>query len=1529
MRTVIPMTRKVVAVLCILIFTFSSARAVDAMLTGDTFVSSSTPNVVNSAAYFLSVSTNSRSFLQFDLSPLPTNTTGAGIQKAVLRIFVNQVTRAGTFNVFTSSSNWSEATLRFTGAPTNGTLEAVGFPVTTNSVNNELMVDVTPLVKDWVDRVDPNRGIILASTTANFTFVSKESPTLTRPARLEITLAGSGSSIAGLDGKTVLNGTGIPAGTNGLVGDFYIDTAANKIYGPKATNGWGIGTSIVGPTGPQGSQGLKGDTGLTGPAGPKGDIGLTGAAGPAGPKGDTGLTGPAGSTGPQGLQGLKGDSGAIGATGAQGLKGDTGLTGPTGAKGDKGDTGPQGTQGLKGDNGLTGPAGPKGDTGITGPAGAKGDTGLTGPAGATGPQGIQGLKGDKGDTGAAGLKGDTGAVGPQGLQGLKGDKGDTGETGPSGSQGLKGDKGDTGATGATGPKGDTGLIGPVGATGPQGIQGLKGDKGDAGATGAQGPQGLKGDTGLTGLAGADGAVGPQGPQGLQGLKGDKGDTGATGPQGLKGDTGATGLQGPQGLKGDTGFAGPAGADGAVGPQGSQGLKGDKGDTGLTGATGLEGPQGLKGDKGDTGAPGPQGLQGPTGLTGAQGPAGPIGLTGPQGPAGTNGLNGTNGTNGNTVLNGSGAPSAGLGSVGDIYLDTASNNIYGPKTTNGWGSGTSIVGPKGLQGTSGLPDFGAYEAVTLGVTQQATSDGFLFLTVINDSVNDNNIGQIWLGKESNNLTTTFSVRQPYTSGHQSASFPIPNKYYYRVIGTKTTAQWLPVVKGALANSFGTLISGSGVPAASNGVVGDLYYDTNSISFYGPKTTNGWGSQISVVGPQGPVGTNGATGPQGPIGLTGPAGPTGATGPQGLQGIQGLTGATGPQGIQGLTGATGPMGPQGPAGTNGTNGATGPQGPQGPAGATGTAVSGGLVSQESLVAPSGYSLTYSKNGEWSSVGQSRGEYYYAAEMYSNNIYTIGGANRDGNPNSSYPWNLDASKKVYIYNIVSNSLTTGADMPVNIFSGASAIYNKKIYIFGGKTWYRFNGYGGMYDLLGNPNLVIYKYDINSNSWEYTVSVSQNMPSSKNSGSATVFNEKIYIAGGDTDAFYCYDPSSQTWSTLTKSPSTWGKIGFFSIGNTLLATTTSGLFSYNFNSNQWVQINNFNFSGGSSAPMGTTFLHVTGSKTYQVDPITGKMALKATRPNNSISDEILKNYNDNLYSIGREGWDVAPITSFNNLYSSTGAGGAVGAPIITGPAGATGPQGPAGPQGETGPAGATGAIGAAGPQGPQGIQGLTGLQGPSGPTGPQGPAGTNGINGTNGAGIISGAGAPSSTNYPLGSFYINTSSNSIFGPLTTNGWGSPTSLVGPQGATGLNVSREQLLIQPNPWIKPVGESFVGGAPYSWDVFAQETYIPSGTTNLIVKCNIDWSADYTRIDSPRSMNLSFSVIVNSSSIYTTNYPSATSATAISMYSNIDISSLNLTPGFHTFKVRATKSDYGDTRGAMIFRGDMGGNNCSVWLIGK
>jgi hypothetical protein len=63
---------------------------------------------------------------------------------------------------------------------------------------------------------------------------------------------GSGSGTPGADGNTVLYGAGAPSAGTGVNGNFYIDTTAHAIYGPKTGGSWGAATSLIGPGGSSG-----------------------------------------------------------------------------------------------------------------------------------------------------------------------------------------------------------------------------------------------------------------------------------------------------------------------------------------------------------------------------------------------------------------------------------------------------------------------------------------------------------------------------------------------------------------------------------------------------------------------------------------------------------------------------------------------------------------------------------------------------------------------------------------------------------------------------------------------------------------------------------------------------------------------------------------------------------------------------------------------------------------------------------------------------------------------------------------------------------------------------------------------------------------------------------------------------------------------------------------------------------------------------------------------------------------------------
>jgi len=235
-----------VVVLAILSFTSSAAAQLSP--TDDSFTNANQPttNFGSNVALKLDGSANKNVYIRFDLSGLPAGTVGSQVSKAELVLFPSTVSTPGNFDLFRVTSSWNENAVTFNNAPSHaGTADASRVSITV--VNGYLAVDITSLVKNWVDGVLPNNGLALlpsSGSTISVFFDSKESTTTSHPAQLLVFLQNQGP---------------------------------------------------VGPTGPQGPQGA---TGPAGPAGPQGPQGNAGATGPQGPQGSIG---PAGPQGPQGL----------------------------------------------------------------------------------------------------------------------------------------------------------------------------------------------------------------------------------------------------------------------------------------------------------------------------------------------------------------------------------------------------------------------------------------------------------------------------------------------------------------------------------------------------------------------------------------------------------------------------------------------------------------------------------------------------------------------------------------------------------------------------------------------------------------------------------------------------------------------------------------------------------------------------------------------------------------------------------------------------------------------------------------------------------------------------------------------------------------------------------------------------------------------------------------------------------------------------------------------------------------------------
>lgn len=250
-----------VRILAVVLLLLASAlgRAQSAPPAADTYSSSSSRNTSTNygTQTTLLVSTTNESYVQFDLATLP---AGATVSKATLRLYVDSVTTAGSFDVYQVNSSWAESTLTYKDLPSIGGSATGGYPVsvTSSSLNQFLVIDITPLVQDWVSGSEANYGVALelTSSSGSFSFDSKENTNTSHHPELEIEVAG-------------------PVGPQGPQG-------AQGLTGPAGTQG---ATGPQGPAGPTGPAGATSATGPAGAAGAPGPVGPTGPAGPAWPQG--------------------------------------------------------------------------------------------------------------------------------------------------------------------------------------------------------------------------------------------------------------------------------------------------------------------------------------------------------------------------------------------------------------------------------------------------------------------------------------------------------------------------------------------------------------------------------------------------------------------------------------------------------------------------------------------------------------------------------------------------------------------------------------------------------------------------------------------------------------------------------------------------------------------------------------------------------------------------------------------------------------------------------------------------------------------------------------------------------------------------------------------------------------------------------------------------------------------------------------------------------------------------------------------
>jgi len=162
------------------------------VLRQDAFTQSSTPDQNFGSNANLRVTSGVNSYFKFDLSTLPAGTSGNNIAKATLKLWINTLTTPGSFDVQRVTSSWDEGTITSNFAPSLGSIEVSGVLTPAGAANSFLTIDLTALVRDWLDGVIANNGIALLPDASGISvrFDSKENGNTSHEPRLEITLKG-------------------------------------------------------------------------------------------------------------------------------------------------------------------------------------------------------------------------------------------------------------------------------------------------------------------------------------------------------------------------------------------------------------------------------------------------------------------------------------------------------------------------------------------------------------------------------------------------------------------------------------------------------------------------------------------------------------------------------------------------------------------------------------------------------------------------------------------------------------------------------------------------------------------------------------------------------------------------------------------------------------------------------------------------------------------------------------------------------------------------------------------------------------------------------------------------------------------------------------------------------------------------------------------------------------------------------------------------------------------------------------------
>ena len=215
------------------------AQASPATLVADTHNSKTFITRNFGSATDLLVGPGNTSFVQFELSTIPAGTLSSQVSKATLTFYVSKINTPGRLDIRTVNALWNEYSLTYLNTPARG--KAIATSSTVSRPGTFVTVDVTDLVKSWIDSPSSNHGVaIFPSTATPMAFVaidSKENNVTSHPAALDITLAGLPGA-PGPQGPQGPQGVAGPMGPEGPAGLSAVSLQAQDTTGTTSSDFW-------------------------------------------------------------------------------------------------------------------------------------------------------------------------------------------------------------------------------------------------------------------------------------------------------------------------------------------------------------------------------------------------------------------------------------------------------------------------------------------------------------------------------------------------------------------------------------------------------------------------------------------------------------------------------------------------------------------------------------------------------------------------------------------------------------------------------------------------------------------------------------------------------------------------------------------------------------------------------------------------------------------------------------------------------------------------------------------------------------------------------------------------------------------------------------------------------------------------------------------------------------------------------------------------------------------------------------------